>query len=144
GKPIAAWFLSIGHNAALRHLRARRRSAAMQDMAADSPDLDGHIQERGTEEALRLALASLPSLQRLVLLLRFGEGLDHERVSHLVGKTPANVRVIQFRALRTMRKLLIASGFEAVGCVSEAAPNNAAREGRGYIAAGSRPKGLWS
>ena len=45
--------------------------------------------------------------QRQVIMLRFVEDLEYPEVAEIVGKSVAAVRVIQHRALHTLRKQML-------------------------------------
>ncbi len=57
-------------------------------------------------EALRQAMATLPPEQRMVLTLRFLEGLRPAEVADIMGKSVGAVKVLQHRALRALRQRL--------------------------------------
>ncbi len=58
-------------------------------------------------QRLRAALLRLPAEQQQVILLRVLEGLSHEDVATLMGKTPEATRALQYRALTALRRMLI-------------------------------------
>lgn len=55
---------------------------------------------------LSQALETLDEEVRAVVVLRFIEGLSAREVADTLGMTEGNVRIIQFRALRKLRKLM--------------------------------------
>ncbi len=56
---------------------------------------------------VRSALQSLTADQRQVVTLRFLEGWDCEEISAALGKPGGAVRALQFRALNSLRRLLV-------------------------------------
>jgi RNA polymerase sigma factor (sigma-70 family) len=108
GLPVEAWLIKIAHNVTISHLR-RPRPIAVDDLVL--PANPRHSPENVAEgllevDAVRRAILALPGVQRQVILLRFIENFSYEEVSEIVGKSTGAVRVIQHRALRTMRGLL--------------------------------------
>ena len=59
------------------------------------------------QQQVRLALRSLTPDQRQVISLRFIEGWDHEAVAAALEKSAGAIRVLQHRALETLRKILL-------------------------------------
>jgi RNA polymerase sigma-70 factor (ECF subfamily) len=55
---------------------------------------------------LQHAIARLPGDQRTVIVMRFVEGRSHAEVARLLGRSPGAVRTLQYRGLRTLRRLL--------------------------------------
>ena len=60
------------------------------------------LQQRDPEEAA----FQLREEQRQVIMLRFVEELDYESVATIIGKSVPAVRVIQHRALGSLRKIM--------------------------------------
>jgi RNA polymerase sigma-70 factor (ECF subfamily) len=107
GAPFVSWLLRIAHNLAVSYLRSRKESAQLPET------LEDHKSHRNPEEALdrqlegervREAILQLRDEQRQVIILRFVEDLDYREVAEIVGKSVAAVRVIQHRALNSLRK----------------------------------------
>jgi RNA polymerase sigma-70 factor (ECF subfamily) len=59
-------------------------------------------------DRVRNALLHLPEEQRQVIVLRFLEGQRHEDVAVSLGKTVEATRAIQYRALNSLRRMLLA------------------------------------
>lgn len=69
-------------------------------------DPEHQLQLNLTHEQLRAALARLTLEQQRAITLRFGQGLSHREVAQLMGKSEGAVKLLQFRALRALRRLL--------------------------------------
>jgi RNA polymerase sigma-70 factor (ECF subfamily) len=54
-------------------------------------------------EVLAQSIKQLEDLEQQVLLLRFVEGLSHREIASIIGKNQTTSRVIQHRALKTLR-----------------------------------------
>lgn len=115
GVPFVSWLLRIAHNLAISHLRSRREGSQLHEGLVDHDSLRDpeKMAERQVEEArVRQAILKLGNEQRQVIILRFVEDLEYREVAEIVGKSVAAVRVIQHRALCTLRKMMQA---ESVG-----------------------------
>jgi len=74
------------------------------DPNSNPSTLLGKEQER---ERVRNALRKLPYDQQRVIELRFLEELSHEEVAQLLGKSVEATRAMQYRALTSLRQLLV-------------------------------------
>lgn len=99
GHPISAWLLRIMHNRCMDRFRAERRESRV----AAEPIVAGP--ESSLDSALSL-LAQLTFDQRVVIHLRFVEGMPIEEVARLTRRSPGAVKSMQHRALARLRTIL--------------------------------------
>lgn len=107
GAPFVSWLLRIAHNLGVSHLRSKRESAQLHDgIVDDKPrrDPESVLEQSADEELVREAILRLRDEQRQVIILRFIEDLDYREVAEIIGKSVAAIRVIQHRALNSLRK----------------------------------------
>jgi len=109
GAPFKAWFYRIAHNLAMNALKHTRRMVG--DEAIDAATLPADdpattIVERAEAEALRAALTELTEEQQHVILLRFVAEQSLAEVAQALQKTENAVKQMQFRALRSLGRLL--------------------------------------
>jgi RNA polymerase sigma-70 factor (ECF subfamily) len=109
-----SWLSRIAHHAAMSELR--QRTTSRLDDAAE-PEDGGLLESpermlglRSEVEELREALIELPGDQRAVLLLRFIRDLPHSEVARLLGRSEEATRALQYRALRSMQRILAERG----------------------------------
>jgi len=100
--PFTAWLYRIARNSIVDHYRTRRRHQPLEvvDAVAAPPATSEDVL------VVRKAMDALPEEQREVLLLRFVEGLSHEEVAASLGKSIGACRVIQYRALKAISRIL--------------------------------------
>lgn len=86
--------------------RRRRSSTEAPTEPAGLPAVaqHDHAEAQAERSVMWTALATLPRVQRAVLVLRFYEDLDDARIAELLGSTPSTVRSNASRALATLRK----------------------------------------
>jgi RNA polymerase sigma factor (sigma-70 family) len=103
-RDVRAWLYRIVHNVAI--------SSTLRRAADGHAELAGALRSAGVEQLVeqRLAardalagLASLPQLQREVLLGTAVEGRSHEEVAGALGLTSGSVRGLIYRARATLR-----------------------------------------
>ena len=107
GAPFVSWLLRIAHNLGVSYLRSKRDSSELHDGIVDTKerrDPEWSYQQTAEEELVREAILALREEQRQVIILRFIEDLDYKEVADIIGKSVAAIRVIQHRALNSLRK----------------------------------------
>ena len=111
GIPFAAFLFRVARNILTDHYR--RSNGAKSEIAVEEEIID-HIADHSPESAfddlerlaIRQVLDELREDYRSVLVLRFYSGLTPDEIARSIGKTPGATRVLQFRALEALRKLL--------------------------------------
>ncbi|MBI1800447.1 MAG: sigma-70 family RNA polymerase sigma factor [Chloroflexi bacterium] len=112
GFELAAWLFRIAHNRLTDHLRRTMvRGSDSLDELEEEQDISllaGQDAEPAHGEAmdLRRALEQLNPTQRQVIHLRFMEGLTSEQVARIMGKSAGAIKILQYRALKTLKRLL--------------------------------------
>jgi RNA polymerase sigma-70 factor (ECF subfamily) len=105
---FAAWLFRIAHNVVVDQHR-RRRPVEPLEGAGDLLDPDPTPEEEAVAQAeclsLRAALAALPEAQRLAVELKLA-GWSGEQIAATLGRSPAAVKQLRFRALGQLRTVL--------------------------------------
>jgi RNA polymerase sigma-70 factor (ECF subfamily) len=112
GAPFKSWLYRIAHNLAINASKRASRMAgsdALEHAALPADDPAATIAARLDAEELRSAIAELTEEQQQVILLRFVAGHSPGEVAEAVGKTENAVKQMQFRALRSLGRLLARS-----------------------------------
>jgi RNA polymerase sigma-70 factor, ECF subfamily len=108
GAPFKSWLYRIAHNLAINALKRTRRVVgveALEAMPADD-DPEATVAARADVEELRVALAELTEEQQQVVLLRFVAGQSTGEVAQALDKTENAIKQMQFRALRSLGRLM--------------------------------------
>jgi len=131
GLPFRPWLLQIAVNLCRDRAR-RKRPVTFSDLAAapdgSEPDMTTDADDRAaalpdpapqppeaaeTEEQLadlRQAVMALPASLRMIVTLRYNEGLSYEEIGRLLGMPPATVGTGLLRARRRLRAALAEHG----------------------------------
>ena len=116
-RPIRPWLLRIAVNEAITIGRSRSRERARQapeDEAAQLADRaatpERETVDRESREAIRAAVARLPELYRIVVVLRYFNELSVDEVAAATGRSPSTVGVQLLRARQLLRKAMEAPG----------------------------------
>ena len=102
-----SWLFTIAHHRLVDHRRRRRRDEPLEPgHAARIPggDAEQEAMDKLAEADLWLVLRLLAPAQRQALLLRVVADLSVEEAAAVMGKKPGAVRVLQHRALESVRK----------------------------------------
>jgi RNA polymerase sigma-70 factor (ECF subfamily) len=102
---LRSWLFAIAHNVVVDHYRARRqtlRLAAAADVVDPAPSPESLSLDRDT---IRSLLDRLTADQARILELRLA-GLTGPEIAAVLGKSPAAVKVAQFRAYARLRELI--------------------------------------
>jgi RNA polymerase sigma-70 factor (ECF subfamily) len=105
GQTFSAWIYRIAHNHIINTLRDVRKytSIEMENITElDNPNLE--IEMTLDQQELLDAVAELPQNQGQVITLKFVEGLDNREIGRIMGKSEGAVRILQLRALTTLRQ----------------------------------------
>jgi RNA polymerase sigma-70 factor (ECF subfamily) len=103
-----AWLYRIARNLLIDHWRLRK-DVALDDqdsLASEAESISTIFDKQLLAERAHQALAKLPPTMRVVINLRFIEGMSSKKVARITGHSESNVRVIQYRALKRLRKHL--------------------------------------
>jgi RNA polymerase sigma-70 factor (ECF subfamily) len=102
GVPFFAWLLRLARNVAIDHLRSNRMMPTEHVL---DPDLsaDGDVDQA---ETVRDALATLPDVQREVVLLRHVVGLTPGEIADRMGRSEGSIHGLHHRGRRALKREL--------------------------------------
>jgi RNA polymerase sigma-70 factor, ECF subfamily len=109
GAPFKAWLYRIAHNLAINTMKRAQRLVGADALETAAPPIDDPavtIATRLETDELRAALAELTEEQQQVVLLRFVAEQSPAEVAQALDKTENAVKQMQFRALRSLGRLL--------------------------------------
>jgi len=111
GVPFVAWLLRITCNLVINHKKSHKNGGHSQlPDTLESPDSNASP-ENSAElkldgERVWREVKKLPSEQRQVIVMRFIDDLGYPDIAGVLGKSVGAVRVIQFRALASLRHMM--------------------------------------
>ena len=113
GAPFKAWLYRIAHNLAINVMKRSQHLVGAEALERAAPPVDDPattIAAQLEADELRAALAELTEEQQQVLTLRFLAEQSTTEVAQAMEKTENAVKQLQFRALRSLGRLLEARG----------------------------------
>jgi RNA polymerase sigma-70 factor (ECF subfamily) len=100
GIPFSAWLLRLARNVAIDHLR-RRRPTPTEEVFGAEVHVDEDTRDRARD--LHAALASLPSEQRDVMVMRHVVGLSPPEIAEQMGRSESSIHGLHHRGRRTLQ-----------------------------------------
>ncbi len=103
---IARHLIASYHRHRQRHPRATLSESAWANIADTQPDeLLGVIQVEEFDLIIQ-HIPNLPPVTQEIINLKFSEGLNHEEIAHIIGKSAGHTRLLLHRGLKQLRKLI--------------------------------------
>ncbi len=104
---FSSWLYRIAHNHVIDNLRRLQKRQSIEiEKVVKIGDLETEIEGELERQELLKSMACLPQNQRQVIILKFIEGLDNREIEQVMGKSQGAIRVLQMRALATLRQEL--------------------------------------
>lgn len=113
-RELRGWLFGIAANLINDHLRKKYRqpmeSLGEHETLASGDDPHRSAEHHERQNAVRQAMHRLTKDQQHVLALRFSQELSVEETARMMNKSAGAVKVLQFRALAALRKLVNSGG----------------------------------
>lgn len=111
GRDFGAWLVTIARNLVADHFKSsRHRMEVSTGEMLDSNEVEASPEESVLEhlsnEALLDAVHRLNDQQRECVTLRFLQGLSVAETADIMGKNEGAIKTLQYRAVRTLARLL--------------------------------------
>lgn len=107
GKTFSSWLYRIAHNHMIDNLRSLQKCTSIEkENVVDISDPKLEVEAGLEHQELLELITCLPQNQRQVIILKFIEGLDNREIGQVMSKSEGAIRVLQMRALATLRQRL--------------------------------------
>ncbi len=111
GLPLSSWLYKIARNKVIDYYRTKKSIASIENVPEDyfETSQDGGMEQIGNKietEGIYKALKKLSAEYQEIIIMRFVEELSPREISKITGKKSGAIRVLQFRALRRLKKIL--------------------------------------
>ncbi len=110
GLPFSSWLYQIARNKVIDYYRTKKFNLSLEDFdiedIGDKVDEENNLENRMDMEEARKALLELTEEQQNVIIMRFVEDLSYKEISKNIGKSQGTIRVIQYRALKNLQKII--------------------------------------
>ena len=106
-KTFSSWLYRIAHNHLINTLRNAQKFTSIEKVdLVDFTDPKQKIETNSDYQELLAKITCLPQNQKQVIILKFIEGLDNREIGKIMSKSEGAIRVLQMRALATLRQKL--------------------------------------
>ena len=110
GFPFSSWLYQIARNRVIDYYRVRRTHTNLETVDAElisAPSgLEEHLDSNFNLQKIKSVLHKLSGDQQDVLILKFIQDLSHQEIAQAMKKSEGAVRLIQHRAIRSLKELL--------------------------------------
>jgi RNA polymerase sigma-70 factor (ECF subfamily) len=106
---LQGWLYRVARNQAVDWFRKQAKRASItlnEELTPDGDSPVARLEQAQLHQDLREAISKLTPDQQQVIVLRFGEGRKIREVGRLMGKSEGSIKLMQYRAMRRLRKLL--------------------------------------
>ncbi|MDO8577696.1 MAG: RNA polymerase sigma factor [Dehalococcoidales bacterium] len=106
--PFFSWLLVIARNLVADFYRIRKNHALLDGDApyASGIDIEKEVEASQKKDELQQAISKLNKVKQKVLIMRFIEDRSYPEISRALGKSEGAVRVLVFRALMDLKKII--------------------------------------
>lgn len=112
GFPFSSWLYQIARNRVIDFYRLKKKFVDLEEADTDADPieikdvLESAIDNDLSLDEVRLAIQNLHPDQQDVILMRFMEDMPYETIASTMDKSEGAVRLIQHRALKSLREIL--------------------------------------
>lgn len=113
---FSAWVFRIAHNVVVDFYRANQQNQTVQELDENHYDqrpenASSHVvTQRLHRELLKKALAKLQENYQQIIVLKYLNGLENREIAEILSRSENSLRILQYRALRALRKILMEMG----------------------------------
>jgi RNA polymerase sigma-70 factor (ECF subfamily) len=110
GACFSSWLYKIACNAIVSHYRRAKSEVPLESASHIADRTDGVLEEvvrRDRSRRIWEAIGRLPAKQREAMTLRFSADLPHYDVARMMGRSPAAVKLLIYRAVQRLRCELV-------------------------------------
>ena len=108
-RSFSSWIFRIAHNVVVDFYRSQRPQDELSENIIDyreEADSQTLANRRFDNEVLGKAMLELKDRYRQIIILKFINDLTNEEIGYITGRSQAALRILQFRALRKLRRIL--------------------------------------
>ena len=107
---LQGWLYRVARNLAVDWFRQQAKGVPFllnEELTPEDGDSPAtRLEEQQLHQDLREAISKLTPSQQQVIVLRFGEGRKIREIGRLMGKSEGSIKLMQYRAMKRLRKLL--------------------------------------
>ncbi len=116
-RSFSSWIFRIAHNLVVDHYRSSKEKH-VEELSVQIPDLNRqHNPIRVTQgildnDSLKKAIAKIKKQYRDIVVYKFINELSNKEIAEILGKSEGSLRILQFRALKALKRELEEMGMK--------------------------------
>lgn len=108
---FTTWLFTIARNVIVSNARKASRETlvdpdVLREMSPATGSVEGEILQREEWEGIAKAVRNFPQREQDIISLKFDAELSNAQIAEIMGLSEPNVRVITFRTIRRLKKML--------------------------------------
>ena len=100
---VKSWLFTTAHNLLVNYSK-KKKLISTEDLVYKEPSINENKYE--LQDLLEVALNTLPTIQKSILLLRDSEGYDYKEIGEVLNLNESQVKVYLFRARKKVKNYL--------------------------------------
>jgi RNA polymerase sigma-70 factor (ECF subfamily) len=111
---FSSWIYTIARNTVIDHYRVNKTTEELPINLKDDEKRNPKMiaEEKFVSTQVRSAIEKLPENYRDLVLLRFIQDFSYSEIAEIMGKSEGSIRIMQFRAIKELKKYLQKLGFD--------------------------------
>lgn len=110
---LATWLFTIARNAIVSHVRKRSRETivdhdVLSELSPATDSVESEVMHREDLAGVARAVLTFSRREQDIISLKFDAELANAQIGEIMGLTEQNIRVIIFRTIRKLRKIMAA------------------------------------
>ena len=108
-RTFSSWLYRIAHNQVIDNFRSTENRLAIEiqpESLSGISNIEKEIEVKSEWEQTLETISFLPEKQKQIIILKFIEDMDNSEIEKITGKSQNAIRVLQMRALNTLRQRL--------------------------------------
>jgi RNA polymerase sigma-70 factor (ECF subfamily) len=110
---LATWLFAIARNVIISHARKRSRETVvdhdvLSELSPATDSVESEVMHREDLDGVARAVRTFSQREQDIISLKFDAELANAQIGEIMGLTEQNVRVIIFRSIRKLRKIMAA------------------------------------
>ena len=113
GAPFVTWLIAVARNLIVDHYKSKKKLSSLEGVEVpsqtDETNPEALAEANLNRNYVRKVVSKLKGDKQKVIIMRFIDGFSYEDIAGILHKSEGAVRVIQYRALSDLRRMLMRS-----------------------------------